>query len=88
MEYKILIVGTVPYNEKSTSRAFASYFTGMEKENLAEIFFNTKESVKGRCSTLFEITHQGMLKRRFDSTIRTGKYSIMKTLKMHGIAAI
>lgn len=73
MGYKILIVGTVPYNEKSTSRAFASYFTGMEKENLAQIFSNTKEPVKGHCGTLFQITDQRMLKRRFDSAIRTGR---------------
>ena len=72
MSRRILIVGTVPYNEKSTSRAFASYFCGMPRENLAQIFSNTKKPVKGHCNTLYQITDQRMLKRRFDPKIKTG----------------
>lgn len=73
METKILIVGTVPYNEKSTSRAFASYFSGMKRENLAQVFSNTKAPVKGHCNTLYQITDQRLLKRRFHKEIETGK---------------
>lgn len=73
MGKRILIVGTVPYNEKSTSRAFASYFTGIPREDLAQIFSNTKAPVKGNCATLYQITDQRMLKRRFNSKLKTGK---------------
>lgn len=73
MEHKILIVGTVPYNEKSTSRAFASYFTGMERENLAQVFSNTKAPVKGHCATLYQITDQRLLKRCFHPKTATGR---------------
>ncbi len=70
---RVLIVGTVPYNEKSTSRAFDSYFHYWEKENLAQIFSNTKIPIKGHCSTLFQITDQRMLKRWMGKRIDTGK---------------
>ena len=33
MHPRVLIVGTVPYNTKSTSRAFDAYFHYWEKEN-------------------------------------------------------
>lgn len=69
---KILIVGTVPYNTKSTSRAFESYFNGMQKEELAQIFSNAKTPVKGHCSTLFQITDERMLKRHLKKEIETG----------------
>lgn len=72
MEKRILIVGTVPYNEKSTSRAFASYFSGMKRENLAQIFSNTKKPLKGHCGTLYQITDQSLLKRHFNSEIHVG----------------
>lgn len=72
MEYKILIVGTVPYNEKTTSRAFASYFSGMKKECLAQVFSNTKAPIKGHCGTLYQITDQRMLQRHFNRNIVTG----------------
>ncbi len=72
MHPRVLIVGTVPYNKKSTSRAFESYFSGWEKENLAQIFSNTKKPVKGHCQQLFQITDKRMLKRKFSSKIETG----------------
>lgn len=37
MHPRVLIVGTVPYNTKSTSRAFDAYFHYWEKENIAQI---------------------------------------------------
>ena len=69
---RVLIVGTVPYNEMSTSRAFDSYFRFWEKENLAQIFSNAKAPVKGHCGTLFQITDERMLKRRFNRKMETG----------------
>lgn len=69
---KILIVGTVSYNRKSTSRAFESYFSGMDKNDLAQIFSNAKTPVKGHCHSLFQITDQRMLKRHFDRKVETG----------------
>jgi len=62
MHPRVLIVGTVPYNVKSTSRAFDAYFHNWEKENLAQIFSNTKKPCKGHCGTLYQITDHRMLK--------------------------
>ena len=73
MHPKIMIVGTVPYNKRSTSRAFEAYFHNWEKENCAQIFSNTRTPCKGHCGTLFQITDQRMLKRRFDKKVKTGK---------------
>lgn len=72
MKPRILIVGTVPYNKRSTSRAFESYFYNWEKENLAQIFSNTKQPAKGHCETLFQITDQRLLKKRINKSIDTG----------------
>ena len=72
MEKKVLIVGTVPYNKKSTSRAFDAYFHFFEKENLAQIFSNAKAPCKGHCSTLFQITDGRMLSRWLGKKIDTG----------------
>ena len=69
---KVLIVGTVPYNNRSTSRAFDSYFHNWEKENLAQIFSNTKKPCKGHCGTLYQITDQRMVQRFFNRRIHTG----------------
>lgn len=72
MHPRVLIVGTVPYNKKSTSRAFEAYFCNWEKENLAQIFSNTKKPCKGHCGTLFQITDQKMLKRWLSKSVETG----------------
>ena len=69
---KILIVGTVPYNKKSTSRAFDAYFHFFEKENLAQIFSNAKAPCKGHCGTLFQITDSRVLSRWLGKKIDTG----------------
>ena len=69
---KILIVGTVPYNKRSTSRAFESYFHGYEKSCLAQIFSNTKKPARGHCHTLFQITDQRMVLRRIKRKLDTG----------------
>ncbi len=73
MHPRVLIVGTVPYNKKSTSRAFEAYFCHWERENLAQIFSNTKTPCKGHCGTLFQITDQRMLKRWMKPGTVTGK---------------
>lgn len=62
MHPRVLIVGTVPYNVKSTSRAFEAYFHNWEKENIAQIFSNTKKPCKGHCGTLYQITDHRMIK--------------------------
>lgn len=62
---RMLIVGTVPYNKRSTSRAFESYFSGYDRTCLAQIFSNTKKPAKGHCQTLYQITDQRMLLCRF-----------------------
>lgn len=72
MHPKVLIVGTVPYNKKSTSRAFEAYFCNWEKENLAQVFSNTKKPCKGHCGTLFQITDQRMFKRWLNKSVETG----------------
>lgn len=73
MQHRVLIVGTVPYNERSTSRAFDAYFHYMDKENLAQIFSNTKTPCKGHCKTLYQITDRMMLKRWISPKTRVGK---------------
>lgn len=70
---RVLIVGTVPYNRKSTSRAFDAYFHFWERENAAQIFSNTKTPCKGHCETLYQITDQRMLRRWLDPRVQTGR---------------
>ncbi|MBR0081784.1 MAG: hypothetical protein IJP98_03470 [Clostridia bacterium] len=72
MHPRVLIVGTVPYNTKSTSRAFDAYFHYWEKENIAQIFSNTKKPCKGHCETLCQITDHRMLQRWMGKKIDTG----------------
>lgn len=61
MHPRVLIVGTVPYNRQATSRAFDAYFHFWEKENLAQVFSNTKKPCKGHCGTLYQITDHRIL---------------------------
>ena len=70
---RVLIVGTVPYNKRSTSRAFEAYYHNWEKENLAQVFSNTRTPCKGHCGKLFQITDHRLLKRRFNKKTDTGK---------------
>ena len=70
---RILIVGTVPYNKKSTSRAFEAYFSKWDRENLAQIFSNTKTPAKGHCQQLYQITDERLVRRRFDPAVKTGR---------------
>lgn len=72
MHPRVLIVGTVPYNKKSTSRAFDAYFHYWEKENIAQIFSNTKKPCKGHCATLFQITDHRILRNWMGKKEETG----------------
>ena len=73
MHPRVVIVGTVPYNKKSTSRAFdASIFHYWEKENIVQIFSNTKKPCKGHCEKLYQITDYRMLQRWLGKKINTG----------------
>ena len=55
MHSRVLIVGTVPYNTKSTSRAFDAYFHYWEKNNIAQIFSNTKKPCKDIVKHFFKL---------------------------------
>lgn len=72
MESKLLIIGTVPYNNQSPSRAFNSYFYGWNSKNLAQIFSNPSAPKKGHCGTLYQITDVMMLKKFFNHDIKIG----------------
>lgn len=72
MTPRVLIVGTVPYNTKSTSRAFEAYFHGWPKENLAQIFSNAKTPCKGHCGTLYQITDHSLLRKWLGKRVETG----------------
>lgn len=61
--HRVLIVGTIPYNKNTSSRAFDAYFHNWDKENIRQIFSNTKTPVKGHCESLYQITDQRLLKR-------------------------
>lgn len=69
---KLLIVGTVPYNTKSSSRAFEAYFHNWEKENIAQIFSDPKTPVKGHCGTLYQITDYRLLQCWKGKKVETG----------------
>lgn len=73
MHPRLLIVGTVPYDTKESSRAFDAYFHFWEKENVAQIFSNAKSPCKGHCGTLYQITDRAMLNRWLHRTSETGK---------------
>lgn len=81
MHRKVLIVGTVPYNRHSTSRAFDSYFHFWEKENLRQIFSNPETPVKGHCSSLYQITDKMMLRRRLGRNDDVGRIYLYDSLK-------
>lgn len=60
---RVLIVGTIPYNKNTSSRAFDAYFHNWEKPNMRQIFSNTKTPVKGHCGSLYQITDHRLLRR-------------------------
>lgn len=84
MHPKVLIVGTVPYDTKESSRAFDAYFHFWEKENIAQIFSNAKNPCKGHCETLYQITDKRMLQRWFQRDLETGKIFNYEDLCLEG----
>lgn len=70
--HRVLIVGTIPYNKNTSSRAFDAYFHNWEKENLRQIFSNTKTPVRGHCGSLYQITDHRLLKKRFGKIDEVG----------------
>lgn len=79
-------MGTVPYNRQSTSRAFDAYFHNWEKENIAQIFSDPDEPLKGHCGTLFQITDKRMLRRWFDRKVITGRVFRYEDLQSESVA--
>lgn len=72
MNLKVLIVGTIPYNRMTSSRAFEAYFSFWEKKNLAQIFSNTKKPCRGHCGTLYQITDKRILEAWLHKKSDTG----------------
>ena len=70
---RLLIVGTVPYNRQSTSRAFDAYFHEWPHDKLAQVFSNAATPLKGHCGKLFQITDAMMLRRWRSKNARVGK---------------
>ncbi len=77
---KVLIVGTIPYNPNTSSRAFDAYFHRFEKENLRQIFSNTKTPVKGHCEQLYQITDKRLLTKRLKKSQAVGRLFYDKEL--------
>lgn len=74
MKYpRLLIVGTVPYNRQSTSRAFDAYFHNWPHDKIAQVFSDPNEPLKGHCGTLYQITDNRMLQRWLHKGVKTGK---------------
>lgn len=72
MHPKVLIVGTSPYNTQGPARAFETYFSNWEKENLIQIFTSPIYPVPGHCKELFQITDSQMLKRWINPSFKVG----------------
>lgn len=88
MHPRILIVGTVPYDTKESSRAFDAYFHFWEKENIAQIFSNAKNPCKGHCGTMYQITDRNMLNRWLHRISETGKIFYYEELCREGENAL
>ena len=81
---RIMIVGTAPYDRNCPSRAFESYFSGIESHNLAQIFSYPYVPPKGHCSKLYQITDAMMLKRFFSRNVKVGKTYEINDLSENG----
>lgn len=96
MHPKVLIVGTSPYNTQGPARAFETYFTNWEKENLIQIFTSPIYPIPGHCKELFQITDSQMLKRWIKPSFHVGKkyyyeqlvnnpYNLTESTEKHGL---
>lgn len=73
MYRKVMIVGTVPYNKRMTSRAFEAYFGSWEHDKLAQVFSNPLMPVKGHCGYLYQITDAMLLRKAMGKRTAVGK---------------
>lgn len=74
-------MGTVPYDPAATSRAFESFFHGMNPDNLAQIFSNPHTPPKGHCGRLFQITDRQLLRRWFCPGAAVGRAYVREELE-------
>ncbi len=72
MHSRVLIVGTSPYDRQGPARAFESYFSDWERDNLIQIFTSPIMPKAGHCSKLYQVTDSQMLKRWFSKKNATG----------------
>ncbi len=73
MDRRILIVGTVPYNKKMTSRAFDAYFGDMNRDCLCQIFSHPMAPQKGHCASLYQITDAMLLRKAMGKSTVVGR---------------
>lgn len=78
---RLLIVGTIPYNRQSTSRAFDAYFHNWPHRKIAQVFSNPAEPLKGHCGQLFQITDKMVLNRWLHRGASVGKAYLRENLK-------
>jgi hypothetical protein len=64
IHHRTLIIGTQPFNKMVQSRAFDSYFHYWEKENLQQIFSDSRSPLKGHCGELYQITDHRLVSAR------------------------
>ena len=81
MHPKVIIVGTIPYNPKESSRAFDAYFHNWEPSNLAQVFSYPQDPIQGHCGTLYQITDYRLLQRWKGKKVQTGKVFNFENLK-------
>jgi len=85
---RVLIIGTVPYNLSSPSRAFDSYFHGWDKSCLAQIFSNRKKPEKGHCQHFYQITDEMLLRRLLSPRNEVGRIYDDSELSAPGSSAV
>lgn len=66
---KILIISALPYDVSSSTRAFRTYFSSIDKNNLAQIYTNTRDPKFEFCDRFCQITDKRMFKRLFNKKI-------------------
>lgn len=81
---RVLIVGTLPYRKDAPTRAFESYFSGWERDAIAQVFSNEAAPVKGHCGTLFQITDRMLLKKWFGEKRDIGTQYYYDSLSAEG----
>lgn len=70
---RVLIVCTQPYNPSVQSRALDSYLHFFQKEDLRQIFSDSRTPIKGQCASLYQITDRRLIERRLKRATKVGK---------------